>query len=100
VTVCQFTGRNESPNLRLAPIQLCQVDRAAEQFINEPNAVRVQDVAFAVPGDLIDPTGMDHLLDAAAIQQQASSFHSTQSVPAPVSRLHMNLRIISKELIC
>jgi hypothetical protein len=38
-----------------------------KKLVPQPNVVVLQHVALAIPGELIDPTREDHLLDTAAI---------------------------------
>ena len=62
-----LTNRNEVSDLSFAPIDLLGSDRAAKQLVDEPNAVSVQDVAFAIASDFLDLASVDHFLYAAAV---------------------------------
>jgi hypothetical protein len=54
MAVAVLRDATNSRILPLAPIKLPNRDRAAKQLINEPDAVRVQNIALTIQGDFLD----------------------------------------------
>src|SRR5215469_15467109 len=67
VRIGRLAGHDEIADLHLTPLELLGGDRAAEQLVDEPDAVGVQHVALAVAGNLLDLPSENHFLDAAAV---------------------------------
>ena len=58
---------NELANLSLTPRKLFSSDRTPKQFIDQPNAVVVDNISFAIRPNLFDLPSSQHFLDAAAV---------------------------------
>src|SRR5215469_18653919 len=67
VRIGRLAGHDEIADLHLTPLEFLGGDRAPEQLVDEPDAVGVQHIALAVPGDLLELSGENHFLDAAAV---------------------------------
>ena len=63
----RLARRDKIANLSLAPTKLLCRDRAAKEFINEPDAVCVQDIAFAIQGHFFNLPSENHFLDTTAV---------------------------------
>jgi hypothetical protein len=48
----------------VTPVGVCAL--ADEQLVDEPNAVGIENITFAIPSHFLDLSGPHHLLNAAA----------------------------------
>jgi hypothetical protein len=65
-----FTGLNEIGSLRFTESKLFSVDASAEQFVDEPEPISVENVTLAVLSDFGYPACLNHSFDFAAIDSR------------------------------